>query len=123
MNKVTVIGNLGKDAEVRKTSSGKTVCSFSVASTRSFKRGDSWEKTTTWFSVSLWGEKAERYGQALKKGARVQVEGELRQNKYTDKSGNERSGYELVAERVYLVSTPGESRDHESAEDGEDVQD
>jgi single-strand DNA-binding protein len=116
MNKITITGNLGKDAEVRTTTSGKKVCAFSVASTKSFKRGDQWEKSTTWFNVSLWGDKAERFAQALKKGVRVHLEGELRQNKFTDKSGEERSNYEVVAERVYLVSSPGE-RDQDHAEE------
>ena len=112
------MGNLGKDAEVRTTGSGKSVCSFSVASTRSYKKGDKWEKSTTWFSVSLWGDKAEKYGPTLKKGMRVHVEGELRQNKYVDKTGAERTNYDLVADRVYLVSFPGDSREHD--ESGED---
>lgn len=113
MNKITVVGNLGKDAEVRTTSSGKSVCSFSLASSRSFKKGDTWEKETTWFTVSVWGDKASKYGSTLKKGTRVMVEGELRQRKYVDKSGGEKTTYDLVAERVYLVSTPGEQREHE----------
>lgn len=117
MNKITLVGNLGKDSEVRTTSSGKSVCAFSVASTKSFKRGDQWEKSTTWFNVSLWGDKAEKFAQSLKKGVRVHVEGELRQNKFTDKTGTERSNYEVVADKVYLVSVPGEREQDDSEQE------
>lgn len=118
MNKLTIIGNLGKDSELRTTSYGKKVCAFSVASTKSFKRGDQWEKSTTWFSVSLWGDKAEKFSASLKKGVKVFIEGELRQNRFTDKYGEERSSYEVVVDQIHLVSSPvGKDLDEQKDEE------
>ena len=106
MNRITLIGNVGKKPEVRKTGNGGSVCSFSMATTKSFKKKNSneWEKTTTWWSIVVWGDKAEKVAALLDKGSQVFVEGEGRQNKYTDKQGIERQTLDVHAEEVKLLA-------------------
>lgn len=106
MNRVTLIGNLGKKPEVRKTGNGKSVCTFSMATTKSFKKHGSseWEKTTTWWNIVIWGDKADKMAALLDKGSQVFVEGEGRQNKYTDKTGIERVSLDIHAEEIKLLA-------------------
>jgi single-strand DNA-binding protein len=99
VNKVIVIGNLGKDPEVRSFQSGGKVCNFSIACSESWKDRNTGEKQerTEWVNVSIFSEGlvnvAERY---LKKGSKVYVEGSLRTRKWQDQSGNDRYTTEVV---------------------------
>jgi single-strand DNA-binding protein len=106
MNRVTLIGNLGKKPDLRQTGSGKAVCSFSMATTKSFKKQGSneWDKTTTWWNVVLWGKDAESAAKLLDKGSQVFVEGEGRTNKYTDAKGVDRTTLEIHAETFKLLA-------------------
>ena len=74
---ITILGNLGRDPEMRHTPNGSSVCAFSVATSRSYKKGDEWIKETTWFRVSLWGKLAETSFERLHKGSKVLVVGRL----------------------------------------------
>lgn len=103
VNKVILLGNLGKDAETRFTPQGTAVSSFSVATTRRWKdqqTGD-WKEETNWTNVVLWRQ--ENVAQYLTKGRQVYVEGRLQTRSYDDKDGNKRYTTEVVADEVILV--------------------
>ncbi len=103
VNKVILLGNLGKDAETRFTPQGTPVSSFSVATTRRWKdqqTGD-WKEETNWTNVVLWRQ--ENVAQYLTKGRQVYVEGRLHTRSYDDKDGNKRYATEVVADEVILV--------------------
>lgn len=108
VNKVILIGNLGKDAETRFTPQGVSVTSFSVATTRRWKdqqTGD-WKDETNWSNVVLWRQ--ENVANYLTKGKQVYVEGRLQTRSYDDKDGNKRYVTEVVADEVILLGGRGE---------------
>jgi single-strand DNA-binding protein len=104
VNRVTLIGNLGADPEVRYTNGGTSVCSLRIATTETWndKEGVKQERTE-WHSVSVWGKQAEHCGQYLTKGRQVYVEGRLQTREYTDKEGIERKVWEIQADRVNFL--------------------
>ena len=94
-NKITIIGNLGRDPELRYTPQGDAVCDFSVAvSNRKRDKAGEWQDATTWFKVTLWGKKGENASKYLTKGRQVYVEGRLEVDEWTDRDGKDR--YSLV---------------------------
>jgi single-strand DNA-binding protein len=99
-NKITIVGYLGKDPELRYTGNGNAVCGFSVATTE--KRGD--QETTTWFKVSAWGKQAELCNEYLHKGSQVYIEGRVRMEDYTDRDGNKRYNLEVNATDIRFLS-------------------
>jgi single-strand DNA-binding protein len=105
VNKVILIGNLGRDPEVRYLPSGAAVCSLRLATTRTWKNKESGERQdeTEWHTVSLFDRQAEIAGEYLKKGRSVYIEGRLRTRKWTDKEGQERYSTEVVAENMVLL--------------------
>ncbi len=107
--KTVVVGNLGKDPEMRYTPSGVPVTSFSVATTRrwSSASGEQQEKTT-WFRVTCWRKLAEMTAQWLKKGRLVLVEGDIEAQAYTDREGNARASLELTATNIKFLGGRGE---------------
>lgn len=98
INKVIIIGNLGRDPEVRYTPSGAAVCNVSVATTRNWKDKNSGDKVeeTEWHRVVFYDRLAEIAGEYLKKGRSVYVEGRLKTRKWQDKDGNDRYSTEVV---------------------------
>jgi single-strand DNA-binding protein len=100
VNKATILGRIGKDPEVKYTSSGTAVASFSVATT--FKKAKG-EEETEWHRVVAWDRTAEVVGEYAKKGDLIYIEGRLRTRKWTDKGGNERDVTEIVTERIQLI--------------------
>ena len=91
LNKVMLIGNLGKDPEVRYTTSGQAVASFNLATSEKFKnKSGDWEERTEWHRVTLWGKLAEIAGEYLAKGKTVYIEGRLQTRKWTDRDGNDK---------------------------------
>ncbi len=98
MNTITVIGNVGKEPEIRFTKTGKAVAKFSLADTR----GKDDQKVTTWHNVTVWDEQAQNVAEQVTKGARVLVIGRLQKEQYTDKDGNKRESVEIVADDVCL---------------------
>ena len=98
VNKVILIGNLGRDPEVRYTPSGSAVCNVGIATTRNWKNKDSGERQeeTEWHRVVFFDRLAEIAGEYLKKGRPVYVEGRLRTRKWTDKDGVEKYSTEIV---------------------------
>lgn len=126
LNKVMIIGNLGKDPEMRYTTSGKPVTSFRVAASRSWKTSDGEQRTETeWFRVVTWGNLAEICNQYLKQGQQVYIEGRLQTRRWEDSEGNPRSTTEIVANEMVMLGDrrasdnspvddfPGETIDNE----------
>jgi single-strand DNA-binding protein len=105
VNKVIVIGNLGRDPEVRYTPSGSAICNVSVATTRNWKNKDSGEKSeeTEWHRVVFFDRLAEIAGEYLKKGRPVYVEGRLKTRKWQDKEGRDTYTTEIIAEQMQLL--------------------
>lgn len=105
VNKVIVLGNLGRDPEVRYTPNGNAVCNLRIATTRNWKSRDTGEKQeeTEWHSVVLYDRQAEIAGEYLKKGRPVYIEGRLKTRKWQDKDGNDRYTTEIVAESMQLL--------------------
>ena len=105
INKVILIGNLGRDPEVRYTPSGAAVCNLRLATTRNWKSRDTGERQeeTEWHSVVLYDRQAEIAGEYLKKGRAVYIEGRLKTRKWQDKDGNDRYTTEVVADTMQLL--------------------
>lgn len=90
-NKITIIGNLGRDPELRYTPQGDAVCDFSVAvNDRKRDKAGEWQDVTTWFKVTFWRKQAENASKYLTKGRQVYVEGRLQVDEWTDRDGNNR---------------------------------
>jgi len=98
VNNITVIGNVGRDPELRYANSGTAVLKFSVADTI----GKDDNKKTTWHDITVFGEMAENVGSALGKGQRVIIMGRLQKSKYTGRDGVEKEKAEIVADDVAL---------------------
>ncbi len=105
VNKVILIGNLGRDPEVRTTPSGQTVASFSIATSETFNdRTGTRQERTDWHNITVWGKQAEACGQYLKKGRSVYVEGRISYQQYEAKDGSgKRYRTEIVAQRVQFL--------------------
>jgi single-strand DNA-binding protein len=100
--KVSIIGNLGRDPEMRYTPNGRPVTEFSVAvnqSTKNQQTGE-WVEATDWFRVTVWGDRAERTAEQLRKGTRVFVEGRFRTREYEARDGQKRISLEVTADSV-----------------------
>jgi single-strand DNA-binding protein len=110
VNKVILIGNLGKDPEVRYTTGGQAVATLRIATSRSWTDKQSGQKKeeTEWHDVEVWGKTAELCGEYLAKGRQVYIEGRLKTDKWQDKqSGQDRFRVKVVAETVRFLSTGG----------------
>lgn len=105
VNKVIIVGNLGRDPETRYMPSGDAVTNINVATTDRYKDKQSGEmrEATEWHRISFFGKLAEIAGQYLKKGSQVYVEGSLRTRKYTDKDGVEKYATEIRAETMQML--------------------
>ena len=99
-NKVTLVGNLGKDPEIRVTQSGANVANFTVATTETYQKDGQLNKETTWNNVVAWGKTAENVGHYLKKGSKVMVNGTLKNRSYEDKNGNTKYVTEIRADMI-----------------------
>jgi len=103
-NKIILVGNLGRDPELRYTPQGTPVCSFSVATNEKRKdRAGEMQDFTTWFRVTLWGRQAETASQYLTKGRPIYVEGRLRLEEWTDKDGKPRYTLEVHATDMQFI--------------------
>jgi single-strand DNA-binding protein len=106
VNKVILVGNLGRDAELRYTPGGAAVATLNLATTETWndKEGQRQEKTE-WHRVILWGKQAETLNQYLQKGKQIYVEGRLQTRQWDDKDGNKRYTTEVRGDRVVLLSS------------------
>lgn len=103
VNKVTLIGNLGKDPEIRNLESGAKVANFSVATNENYKdKNGEWQTITEWHNVVAWRSQADSAERNLKKGGMVYIEGKITTRKWQDKDGNDRYNTDIVAQ--YLRS-------------------
>lgn len=109
LNKVMLIGNLGKDPEVRFTASGQAVSGFSLATSEKFKDKTTgeWVERTEWHKVTLWGKLAELSGEYLSKGKTVYIEGRLQTRKY-EKDGITHYSTEIVGDKMEFLSPKSE---------------
>jgi single-strand DNA-binding protein len=116
-NKITLVGNLGRDPELRYTPQGTPVCSFSIATNERRKDRTTGENNdiTTWFRVTLWGRQAETASQYLTKGRPVYIEGRLRVEEWTDRDGKQRYTLEVHATDMQFI---GGGRGDEAAGGG-----
>jgi single-strand DNA-binding protein len=110
VNRVILVGNLGKDPEVRFTSGGQAVATLRIATSRSWtdKQSGQRKEETEWHDVEVWGKQAEQCGEYLAKGRQVYVEGRLKTDKWQDKqSGQDRYKVKVVAETVRFLGGGG----------------
>ena len=106
--KAMIIGNLGRDPEMRYTPAGKAVTSFSVACNRTYSTAEGERKEETeWFRISAWGKLAETCSQYLRKGSKVYVEGRLRTRTWEGQDGQKRTEVEIVASDLQMLDTRG----------------
>jgi single-strand DNA-binding protein len=104
LNKVLLIGNLGKDPELRFTPSGRAVARFPIATSEQWTTPEGQkQERTEWHNVVVWGKQAESCGQYLSKGRQVFIEGSVRSRQYDDKEGQKRYITEIIAQRVQFL--------------------
>ena len=113
VNKVIVIGNLGRDPELRYTKGGQAVVNFSVATTERFggREGGEPQERTEWHRIVAWGKLAELANEYLSKGRQVYIEGRLQTRQWEDKEGNRRYTTEIVAQVMQMLGRPGDRGD------------
>lgn len=104
LNKVILIGRLGRDPETRFMANGEAVCNFSVATSEKYtdKNGQR-QEATEWHNVTMYRKLAEIAGQYLKQGSQVYIEGKIKSRKYTDKNGVERTAYDIIANEMKML--------------------
>lgn len=109
LNRMTAIGNLGSDPEMRYTPNGNPVTTFNVAVNRTYNTQDGERhEETEWFRVVAWNQLAERCNQYLSKGQKVYVDGRLRTDRWEGRDGTPRTTIEIVAQNVVFMNRPGE---------------
>ena len=115
-NKIILVGNLGRDPELRYTPQGTPVCTFSLATNdrRKDKTGEMQDQTT-WFRVTLWNRQAETASQYLQKGRPVYIEGRLRVEEYTYRDGKQRHSLEVTATDMQFIGSRQDEPAHERA--------
>jgi single-strand DNA-binding protein len=114
LNKVMVIGHLGKDPEMRYTPSGRPVTTFSMAVSRSWNTADGERRSETeWFNIVAWGNLAEICKQYLHKGQQVYIEGRLQTRRWDDKEGQKHTSVEVVANEMMML---GDRRDNKGSQ-------
>jgi len=110
MNKIMLIGNLGRDPEMSYTTSGTAVTKFSLAVSRQSKSPSGERQTETeWFNIVAWQRLAETCNSYLRKGNKVFIEGRLTQRKYTDREGNQRTSVEVIANDMEMLTPKSQS--------------
>ena len=113
-NKIIVVGNLGRDPELRYTPQGDAVCDFSIATNeRKRDKAGEYQDVTTWFKVTLWRRLAENASKYLTKGKPVYIEGRLQIEEWTDRDGNKR--FSLVVQATDMHFIGGENRGEDAA--------
>lgn len=106
LNKVCLIGRLGRDPEVRYMPNGKAVCNFGLATSETWKdQSGAKQERTEWHNITMYERLAEIAGQYLKKGSLAYIEGRIQSRKYTDKMGVERTAYEIIASEMKMLDS------------------
>ncbi|MGH9406112.1 MAG: single-stranded DNA-binding protein [Terriglobia bacterium] len=110
VNKVILVGRLGKDPEVKYTNSGSAVAKFTLATDEVFKdRAGEQQKHTEWHTIIAWNRLAEICGEYLTKGKQVYIEGSIRSRQWEDQTGNKRTAYEIVAREMKMLGSKSDS--------------
>lgn len=126
LNKVILIGRLGRDPETRYMPNGEAVCNFSVATSEKYtdKNGQR-QEATEWHNVTMYRKLAEIAGQYLKQGSQVYIEGKIKSRKYTDKNGVERTAYDIIANELKMLggNTQTPAQKPQPAQAQEDIDD
>lgn len=109
INKVILVGNLGKDPELRYTPSGAAVANFTLATSERFKdKSGEWQEKTEWHNIVAWRQLAEICGKYLHKGKQVYIEGKIQTRSYDDRDGNKRYTTEIVADQMQMLGRAGD---------------
>ena len=112
VNRVILVGNLGRDPEIRTLENGAKVAKFSIATNENYKdKSGEWQKQTEWHEIVAWRALADRAESSLKKGASVYLEGKLSTRSWQDKDGNNRKTTEVVASYFRIINRPGSSEE------------
>lgn len=120
LNKIMIIGNLGRDPEMRYTPSGRPVTTFTVATNRSWNTSEGEKRVETeWFNVVAWSTLAEVCKQCLTKGQQVYIEGRLQTRHWDDAEGNKHTSVEIVANEMIML---GDRRETEGSPESESVE-
>lgn len=110
LNRVELIGNLGRDPEIRFTTNGTAVASLALATSEKLKnKNGEWEERTEWHNIILYGRTAEVAGEYLTKGKSVYLEGKLKTRKWQDKTGKDRYTTEVVGEKMLMLGGKSEA--------------
>jgi single-strand DNA-binding protein len=122
LNKVMVIGHLGKDPEMRYTPSGRPVTTFSVAVSRSWNTADGERRSETeWFNIVAWGNLAEICKQYLHKGQQVYIEGRLQTRRWEDKEGQKHTSVEVVANEMMMLGDRREGKGPQDEDEEDEI--
>ena len=113
VNKVILLGNLGKDPELRMSASQTAICNFSLATSDRQKQGDQWVDKTEWHNIIAFGKTAENAAKYLSKGKQVFIDGKIQTRKWTDKEGKDRYSTEIIANSIQFVGAKGEAKEQE----------
>src|SRR5688572_28314682 len=109
VNKVILVGNLGRDPELSYLPSGQSVAKFSLATTRAYKdKSGELKEETEWHNIVAWGKTGEICAQYMKKGGQAYVEGRIQSRQWEDKQGNKRTSFEIIAENVQMLGRRGD---------------
>jgi len=109
VNKIIVIGNVGRDPELRYTANGKSMVQFSLATNHRYQRPDGeWDEQTEWFRVVAWNQLAERTMERIQKGGQAYVEGRLQSRTWTGNDGKDRKELEIIANTILSLDRRGE---------------
>jgi single-strand DNA-binding protein len=109
VNKIIVIGNVGRDPELRYTANGKSMVKFSLATNHRFQdQNGEWQEQTEWFNVIAWNQLAERVMERVQKGSQAYVEGRLQTRTWTGNDGKDRKDVEIVANTILALDRRGE---------------
>lgn len=127
LNKVLLIGNVGKEPEVRNLQGGSTVATFTLATTERFKdRNEEWQENTEWHNIVCWGRLADLAGNYIHKGSQLYVEGKITYRNWDDRDGDKHSVTEIKAEAIQLLDkkkreeAPREERPHRTMREAAD---
>ncbi|MGE5355708.1 MAG: single-stranded DNA-binding protein [Deltaproteobacteria bacterium] len=122
INKVILIGNLGKDPEVRKLENNNSVAKFSLATNENYQdKNGEWQKLTEWHNISMWGNLAERAEKYLHKGSTIFLEGKIKTRKYTDKNGIEKYITEIEAASFRILDKKDNDYQHSGIDSSDHV--
>ncbi|MBN2383148.1 single-stranded DNA-binding protein [bacterium] len=104
-NRVTLVGNLVRDPELKYIPSGTPICTFSIAVNRKYKQGEEWKESTCFIDIETWGRQAETAGEYLKKGRMVLIDGRIEQDRWETQDGSKRSKHKIVANQIVFLSS------------------